>query len=186
MKNFLRIADSVDVMPLVLALSQHSDLWNQNLLRTTHEASPHTQVDDIWLRFNDLAEYEKTADAAHVMDQHESINYPAMKALPQARAMIFALMARVEGERLGRCLITKLRPGRSIAPHVDSGDHASYFERYHIVLQSLPGSIFNAGDESVQMRPGEVWWFDNSAEHSVVNNSADDRIHMIVDIRASK
>jgi len=30
---------------------------------------------------------------------------------------------------------------------------------------------------------GEVWWFDNTQEHEVMNNSADDRIVMIVDIR---
>jgi len=186
MKNFLKIAEGVDVMPLLAALARQPDLWNQNLLRTTHPNSPHTQVDDIWLRFNDLKAYEATGDAAHVMDQHESVNYPAFHALPQARALIFALMARVEGERLGRCIITKLKPGAVIEPHVDSGDHAAYFERYHIVLQSLPGSVFNAGDESVQMRAGEVWWFDNASEHSVINNSADDRIHLIVDIKACK
>jgi quercetin dioxygenase-like cupin family protein len=95
-------------------------------------------------------------------------------------------MARVEGERLGRCIITKLKPGAVIDPHVDSGDHAAYFERYHIVLQSLPGSVFHAGGETVQMRVGEVWWFDNSSMHSVINNSADDRIHLIVDIKACK
>jgi hypothetical protein len=33
------------------------------------------------------------------------------------------------------------------------------------------------------MRTGEVWWFNNAIEHEVVNNSADDRIHLIVDIR---
>lgn len=173
-------------MPLLSALARSPELWNQNLLRTTHQSSPHTQVDDIWLRFNDLKTYEETADPAHVMDQHESINYPAFYALPQARALIFALMARVEGERLGRCIITKLKPGAVIDPHVDSGDHAAYFERYHIVLQSLPGSVFHAGGETVQMRVGEVWWFDNSSMHSVINNSADDRIHLIVDIKACK
>jgi hypothetical protein len=36
------------------------------------------------------------------------------------------------------------------------------------------------------MAPGEAWWFDNAQEHEVINNSADDRIHMIVDIRTSK
>jgi quercetin dioxygenase-like cupin family protein len=186
LRNFLKIAEGVDVMPLLSALARSPELWNQNLLRTTHQSSPHTQVDDIWLRFNDLKTYEETADPAHVMDQHESINYPAFYALPQARALIFALMARVEGERLGRCIITKLKPGAVIDPHVDSGDHAAYFERYHIVLQSLPGSVFHAGGETVQMRVGEVWWFDNSSMHSVINNSADDRIHLIVDIKACK
>jgi hypothetical protein len=33
------------------------------------------------------------------------------------------------------------------------------------------------------MAPGEIWWFDNSVEHEVINNSAGDRIHLIVDVR---
>jgi hypothetical protein len=186
MKNFLRIAEGADVMPLLAELIRQPELWNQNTLRTTHELTPHKQVSDIWLRFNDTSLFEKTGEQASIVDEHESINYPALANLPAARQLIFGLMARVSGERLGRCLITKLRPGGHIAPHVDGGEHASYYERYHIVLQAMPGSMFRAGDETVQMRPGEVWWFDNSAEHEVINNGADDRIHMIVDIRATR
>ncbi|CAG4900827.1 aspartyl/asparaginyl beta-hydroxylase domain-containing protein [Paraburkholderia saeva] len=186
MRNFLKIAEGVDVIPLLAELARSPQLWDQNTLRTTHPQTPHKQVSDIWLRFNDLSLYEKDGDAKHVIDEHESINYPAFSQLPAARALIFALMARVQGERLGRCLITRLAPGRKIDAHVDGGFHAAYYDRYHIALQSLPGSTFRAGDETVCMRPGEVWWFDNAQEHEVFNNSADDRIHLIMDIKASR
>jgi hypothetical protein len=33
------------------------------------------------------------------------------------------------------------------------------------------------------MKTGDIWWFDNSQEHEVLNNSADDRLALIVDIR---
>jgi hypothetical protein len=42
------------------------------------------------------------------------------------------------------------------------------------------------------MAPGEVWWFDNGKErkdgseppkHQVINNSAVERIHLILDVR---
>lgn len=181
MKNFLRIFDGANVMPLMAAIQRQPALWNQNTLRTQHPGTAHSQVDDIWLRFNVV----HTGDEAAVIDQHESVNYPALDYLPQARPLIFGLMAQVEGERLGRCLITKLRPGKRVLPHVDGGDHAAYYDRYHIVLASRPGNMFRCGDEHVHMRPGEVWWFDNSVEHEVVNNSDDDRVHLIVDIRAS-
>lgn len=183
MKNFIRIAENVSVLPLMLAVMRNPDLWNQNTLRTTHPGTPHTQVSDIWLRFNDLEPLRKTGDAATVMDEHESIFYPAFHVLPEARPLIFALMAQVGGERLGRCLITKLPPGGKIAPHVDGGSHAAYYERFHIVLQAKAGNTFRAGDEAVEMRTGEVWWFDNSKEHDVANHSDDDRVHLIVDIR---
>jgi hypothetical protein len=176
-KYFQKIGHGVDVMPLLMALKRHPELWNQNLLRTTHPGTPHTQVDDIWIRFNELK------DGANVMDEHESIWYPAAQDLPQVRPIIFSLMSRVEGERLGRVLITLLAPGRKIESHVDGGAHASYYERYHICIDSRPGSVFRCGDEQVQMQPGEVWWFNNAVEHEVVNNSSDDRIHLICDIK---
>lgn len=180
MKNFLMIADHIDVLPLLHAVQRQPDLWNQNRLRTTHPGTPHTEISDIWLRFNELPRDE---EMAKILDEHESVNYPAMFALPESRALIYGLMSRLQGERLGRCLVTKLPPGGRIASHVDGGSHAAYYDRYHVVLQSLPGSLFRCGDETIHMKPGEVWWFDNAVEHEVINNSADDRIHLIVDIR---
>jgi hypothetical protein len=182
MKNFLKIADNADVTPLNMALALHSDLWNSNDLRTTYPNSPHAAADDIWLRFNPI----DPSDPTKVIDAIEAIPYAPMIILPQCRPLIFGLMARVEGERLGRCLITRLAPGKRIVPHCDEGAPATYHERFHIVLESHPGCTFRAGDETVYMKTGEVWWFDNTQEHEVVNNSQHNRTHLIVDIKVSK
>jgi Aspartyl/Asparaginyl beta-hydroxylase len=97
--------------------------------------------------------------------------------------MVFGLMGKVEGERLGRVMINRLRPGGRVYPHADTPAHADYWDRYHVVLQSGPGCLFRCGDETVQMATGECWWFQNALEHEVTNNSADDRIHLIIDVR---
>lgn len=193
MRNFQQLATGVDVMPLLHAVQRQPDLWNQQKLRTTHKGSPHSQVDDIFLRFVDLAPYgnlestgeygEEALAKASIMDQHESIFYPAWFKLPDAGSIVFDLMRRVSGVRLGRVLITRLAPGKKIDVHIDSGEHAAYYDRYHCVLQNFPGSVFRAGDEAVAMKAGEVWWFDNSTMHEVVNNSVEDRLTMIIDIR---
>lgn len=140
-------------------------------------------MDDIWLRFNDLTLYETKGDTSSIIDEHESIDYPAYFVLPEARHLVMSLMAFLGGIRLGRVLITRLGPGKRIDPHEDGGSHASYYSRHHIVLQSSPGSDFRCGEEHAYMAPGEVWWFNNKIEHEVVNSSASDRIHLIVDIR---
>jgi hypothetical protein len=182
LNHFLQIAAGIDVMPLLLAVQRQPELWNQHRLRTTHAGSPHTEVDDIWLRFNPMP---PPGEEARVMDEHESIWYPAAHSLTQCRPLIFWLMSRTEAERLGRCLVTRLRPGAKISPHVDSGEHAAYYERFHIVLQSRPGSLFRCGNDRVQMMPGDVWWFNNAVEHEVTNDSDDDRVHLIVDLRCA-
>lgn len=177
MQNFYRLAQGLPVVPLVAQLHLQ-DLWDKNTLRTTHPDSPHKQANDIWLRFNEVGE-----DVSKVIDEHESIPYPAWDKLPQAHTLIFDLMRVVGGTRLGRVMITKLKPGGKIEPHEDGGSSATYYKRFHIMLQNQPGSLFDCGDESVYMAPGEVWYFNNQVTHAVVNNSQDDRITMIIDIR---
>lgn len=190
MRNFQRLAEGVDVIPAVLALQTNADLWNQYTLRTMTPGSPHRQVDDLWLRMNDLTKCRQADTDPVFVDHRESINYPAMSRLPQIRLLVMALSTMVQGERLGRVLISRMKPGASIGEHKDIGedltkyyDNEPYYSRFHIVLQGLPGSLFNCGDEQVNMRTGEIWWFKNYIEHSVVNNSADDRIHIVCDIR---
>lgn len=179
MRNFLKIAQGVDILPLLAAIQRQPELWNVEKFRTHHPMTPHSQVDDILLRFNDV---EKLKTAEDVLDEHESICYPAWKSLPQSHSIVFDLMRRIEGFRLGRVMITRLAPGKRIEPHIDGGSHASYYERYHCMLQNYPGSNFRCGDEIVYMYPGEVWWFNNSIEHEVINNSIDDRLTLIIDV----
>lgn len=190
MDNFQLIHNGFDVTPIMIALKTQPDLWNKNTLRTKTEGTPHREIDDIWLRMNDLDKCIQANKDNTFVDHRESINYPSMSSLPDARNAIFALMSSVKGERLGRCFISRMKPGTRIYPHSDIGDDLSvyydneqYYSRFHICLQGLPGSVFIAGGEQVSMRTGEVWWFDGAKEHEVINNSKGDRIHLVCDIR---
>lgn len=174
MRHFLKIASEVDVLPIMAALSARPDLWNENDLRTTYPDSPHAAVDDIWVMFN-----RTDGDVANDIQCHP---YRAWSELP-VKDVVLNLMRRVGGTQLGRVIITRLPPGAVISPHVDQGAPAEFYQRYHIALQSLPGCLVYSGGEVVTFVSGDVFWFDNRAEHSVVNNSADDRIVIVVDIR---
>jgi hypothetical protein len=193
MRNFQQIAAGVDPLPLLHALALRPDLWNSNTTRTHHAQSAHRVVDDILLRYNPFnPETDDFVEA--VCSEIPSVNMPAFALLPQAVPIIFGLMARVQGEHLGRVFISRMAPGVCIPPHTDRIAPAEeafpdriqpavYYERYQIPLQVAPGVVFRAGDEHVFMEPGTIWWFNNCIEHEVVNNSAIDRISMVVDIR---
>lgn len=190
MRNFYRLAQNIDVVPAMMAINRQTELWNQYSLRTQTEGTPHKEVEDIWLRMNDLEKCQQAAARDGFVDHRESICYPAWEKLPQVRQLIMAVMSTVEGQRLGRCFVSRMKPGAQIYPHKDIGedlsvyyDNEPYYSRYHIVLQGLPGSLFHCEDETVNMRTGEVWWFNGALEHSVMNNSADDRIHIVADIK---
>lgn len=179
MKNFLRLSQNANVIPLLLALHNKPELWDMHTLRTSFPESPHNSCSDILLMFNDL----DPANPERVVNDREVVPFEGWFALPEAQEIIRDLMHLVRGVRLGRVIITKLPPGKTIAPHVDGGAPAEYFTRFQVALQNLPGCIFKIEDEAVQFAPGEVWRINNRALHGVVNNSADDRIAMVVDIR---
>jgi hypothetical protein len=180
MQNFLRLADNVDTVPVMRELATQPELWDQNTLRTQHPDTAHAEVSDIWLWFNEVP-----TDPEAVVNDIQTIAYPAWGQLPSLRRLVLDLMRRVDGVQLGRCIVTKLPPGGQITPHVDGGAPAEFYTRYQIALQSLPGALFHSGDETINFYSGEVWWVNNRVKHSVVNNSADDRIVCIVDIRSA-
>lgn len=195
MRNFLKIAGAVNYMPLLQAVARQPELWNRHTVRTFHEQSAHRAIDDIILRYNRFGPGDDFVEA--VCSRIEVVNYPALAALPHARLLIMWLMAQVGGEHLGRAFISRIRPGGKIEPHVDRIAPAEeafpdrvvpalYYDRYHIPLQGGPGCYFRCGDETALMQPGDAWQFNHLVEHEVINNSGDDRIHLIVDIHVGK
>lgn len=180
MKHLLQIASGVDVLPLSLALKRHPELWNAHRMRTEHDTSPHHGVDDIWVRYNNLDNYQ--CDAQAFAQEHDSVWYPAAAVLP-INGIIFDLMRRVEGERLGGILITRIPPGSQVKPHTDYGWHAEYYDKFAVQIESDPAQVFAFEDGSFAAAPGDVYWFDNRHEHWVTNDSKIDRITMIICIR---
>lgn len=191
MQHFMKIASGLDPWPLLHALQTQPELWNRDGVRN-HWQSVHKDVDDILLRYNAWKDGEDYLDK--VCSSLAMVDYPAWYRLPPAQVFVYGLLGKVLGIHLGRVMISRLRPGGTIPAHSDRIEPAeaafpdrvppaAYFERYHVVLQSGPGSIFFAGEEQVTMMPGEIWWLDNQAVHGVINNSADDRIHLIIDVR---
>jgi hypothetical protein len=188
-------------MPALIEVQRQSELWNKYDIRKTFSPdSVHKVADDILLRYPAYDKLEKQQcnnfqEAA--CTELDVTNYPAWAALPAVRRLVFDLMARVQGERLGKVLIARLDAGKTLPAHSDvipvhSEEHknkipfAVYYDRYHIVLKSQAGVNFHSGIEQVYMATGEAWLFDNTLIHWVSNNSNDDRIHLIIDIHSEK
>ena len=191
-KNFYKIGDGFQIGQLMLAIHcQHKamDVWKGDTYLRDYPQGPFGDCESIILRFPPITVHEtEEALSAHLsnFDQHECIDQEIFGLLSEARPLVFGLMAFVQGERLGRIIINKIRPGGRIYPHADTPAHADYYDRFHIVLKSSPGVVFRCGDEQTYMETGSCWWFNNKQEHEVINNSSDDRIHMVIDIRTKK
>jgi Aspartyl/Asparaginyl beta-hydroxylase len=180
-ENFLCVTTGLDVLPLLYAVSRMPHLWDMDTTRTTFPGTPHFEVSDILLRFQETAGV-KSEDVPTLNDVHECVAHPAWFLLPEARPLVFGLMARVQATRLGRCMITKLRPGCKILPHTDAPVQTSYWLRHHITLCGPPECVFQVGDEALALIPGSCFRVDNSKEHSVCNDGNTERITLIVDL----
>jgi hypothetical protein len=170
MSNFRVVMDRIDLCPLLQQIDAHHELWNTNSVRTSVQATVHYDVDDIILR------YPKPGLT--------NWNLEPFSILSEAQALVFALCSAVRCELLGRVVISRLGPGKQIPPHEDHiGLTPMFYSRYQIPLYSKKGVDFHCGDEILWMMAGNVYWFNNTITHSVINNSDEDRLSMIIDIR---
>lgn len=176
-KNFRILADNLPVQDLLDALNQQPDLWDQNDLRTSHVGSAHSDVSDIWVRFN-----RPDQGFGQQIDDTACYWYPASSRLPVDVSLYYLMMA-VRGDQLGRVIITKLPPGGKITAHEDKGPPAEFYQRFHLCIQNEPGAVFKCGDEEIEPEPGMLFWVNNAVKHEVENNGNIDRITMIVDVK---
>lgn len=189
MRNFQILAQGLNVTPLLAAISRRPEIWKEDTYLRDYTQGPFGEVDSIILRFPPRSVHDtEEALAKHneTFDKFECGDQPIFAQLPEARPLIFGTMSLLQGERLGRVIINRIKPGGVIFPHADTDHNAGYYGRYHIVIKSQPGVVFRCDQDKVYMAPGELWWFNNGLEHEVLNNSGDDRIHMVMDIRGSK
>jgi hypothetical protein len=105
------------------------------------------------------------------------VDTPLLERCPYFRAVLAELAFPHEAVRLLR-----LAAGSSIREHKDYDLGYDDGEiRLHIPILTNPDVEFILGGERVEMRPGECWYMDFNLPHSVVNNGATDRIHLVVD-----
>lgn len=171
-----RLADGLTVAPLLWALQEHPEFWDQHTQRTEDPRSPHHDLSDIFVRY---------AADPNENGPHESVWYPCADILP-VRQLVYPLMQFVHGEKLGGVLITRIPAGATCKPHTDPGWHAKEYEKFAIQIQSAPGQLFCFEGGGLETKPGDLFWFDNQYEHWVTNPTPYDRITMICCIKSDK
>lgn len=174
MTNLVLLNHNVDTSPLLWVLRSNPQLWNQNTKRTEYPKSPHRELDDIWVRY-------APGDAIK-QEQHTSDWYPAADLLPVKQYVDYVVKLSGATE-LGGVLITRQPAGATCYPHIDNGWHAQHYEKFAIQVTSAPGQTFNVLDQTIEPKPGDIFWFDNSKVHWVNNDTEYERITLIISVR---
>lgn len=174
-----RIGTGYAVADLIEQLK--GDVWNRHPVRLY---GPHSKLSDIWVRYNAWENYDRHSPAAF-NEPHEAVWYPVVKDIPAVIPLVFDVMRAVEGEHLGGVLITKIPPFELCKPHRDAGWHATHYGKFAIQLAGNEKQAFCFEETQLSCEPGDLYTFDNSRLHWVVNNSAVDRMTLIICIRRS-
>lgn len=176
MRNFLHLGN-IDPVPAMLELQRQPELWNQRTARRTYADTPHATTDDIWVRWIE-------EDALDNNQPRELCFLNPWYRLPALRPIVFPLMAKAQAVQLGGIFITRIPPGEGVAPHVDQGWHANWFNtKVFVALQSNPDCLNVVERDLVRMKSGECWAFRNTVVHEITNGGNDDRIAVIVCMR---
>ena len=77
----------------------------------------------------------------------------------------------------------KLFKKTEIPTHVDwANETLKVARRIHIPIITNPDCIFIVGDDSINLKEGEIWEVNNDKKkHSVHNNGDEDRVHLLID-----
>jgi hypothetical protein len=157
------------------------DWLADDLARCLHSAwTKHVNERDYAGNWTGVALRSTTGSAGDILsvaglDEYQDT--PLVAECPYFSAILDGLHCKKETVRLLR-----LAPGSLIREHRDRG--ASYgdgFLRLHIPITTNDRTRFVVDGEALPMRPGECWYADFSLVHSVRNDGATDRVHLIID-----
>lgn len=171
-----------DVAQAVRQIDAQPDVWNRHRDRLDRYGSPHSDVSDIWVRFNAIENMEADP-VAFFQAEHVSTWYPVVRQIPAVWALVRKLYRHVGGKRLGGVLITRIPAGGEVKPHVDTGWHAGYYDKFAIQLKGTAEQAFCFEDSRLSALPGETYTFDNSRLHWVLNPSEQERMTLIACIK---
>lgn len=83
--------------------------------------------------------------------------------------------------KVGAAVLVKLKPKRNILPHTDGGWFVDT-HRLHIPIVTDPDILFTIADKKVHLKKGWIYELNNLVEHSVLNPTDVERVHLMVDI----
>lgn len=172
MQNF-RHTDDLDISPLCLEVARHMALFGRESWREDYPESPHSGTRSLYLRMPSEITVENVFQSLEVADRDLML----VPAFEHAVTVIGA----IAHARVARAMIVELAPSGVIAPHPDQGAYAEATDRWHLPIATNACVAFVCGDEVVNMRAGELWWFDKRQVHSVENHGPTARYHLIVD-----
>lgn len=172
--RFQKVQSFLDIRAARAELEAQPELWSEITIRQDFPGSAHHDTESIILR--------GPAAGTNPFDEIPAQPYGVIDKLPHCCNLVILLAEKLGATEIGRVMVVRLKAGGSIDRHADEGKYAEHYQRFHIVLASEDGNVFQCGDALQWMQPATAWWFNHRLEHDVTNGSDSPRTHLIVDL----
>ena len=174
--NFVRIAEGLNVEPLLKLLDAKPELWKEIQHSQYFTGSPHKDTESIYVR----GPLKMTV--YYVLWDTGSYDYPSMEYLKEALVPLMQpVLKKLNVKDMGRLLIVNLKPSGHVKKHNDQGAYADHYARFHLVLKTNQWCSQTCGEQKQKFEAGEVWWFNHKKDHTADNVGTTDRVHIIFD-----
>ena len=104
--------------------------------------------------------------------------------LPSAQKELEDICKKIEEISEGKVIrieFINMKPKSRVRTHKDRSDILYVARRFHIPIKTNPKVFFKSGDSLKILKPGILYELNNINYHSVMNNSDENRIHLIID-----
>jgi|ERR1700693_1521361 len=172
MNHFRKIGE-VDISKALVSCRCMPYLWHEVTFRQEHVLSPHKKTESIYLR------WPKDYSAYAALYARDFEDKPALRIKSFSKLLLD--VESLIGKTAQRAMIVRLLPDGYISAHIDQGPYAAATDRHHISIETNEKAFLKSGEESLNLLPGEVWFFDKHAMHEAGNPGKTPRTHLIVD-----
>ena len=80
-----------------------------------------------------------------------------------------------------RANLVRLQSAGAITEHTDNNFSLVHSHRVHLPIITNAEVGFSVGNETINMKEGELWEINNRRLHTVNNAGSEDRVHLILD-----
>ena len=182
MGRFIKVIKTgIDVSKVTEQLRKNPADWgNQKDFDGVHSLVEDFDFDDLPVSNLQLTIGAVKTKEDFVGDSELSVNTPAYKRHTE----IFKLIKKEFGDKeVYRCGFLALPVDEFVGAHIDEGTYYKTRDRYPL---SITGEYqYFTGRDSIVVKPGTLFWFNNKQPHGAVNTADETRITFVFDVHHS-
>ena len=115
-------------------------------------------------------------------EKSQKVNNLKNKKAQEELEFIYNFLEQSFVGKIVRAELVTMNPYSRIRTHRDRGDILFLGRRIHIPIKTNKDVIFKVNEDSVNMKVSNMYEINNFKYHSVINNSNEDRVHLIIDV----